>query len=228
MTWGSVFNATLGQYEVSTSIVDKIGGTPQGENVKRMPEGGWSSSSLGALMSTTRIYTDLGGTIEVLRSKSLSKMSSMTRTAIIASVTVSTIVALALAIWLVFRRKARSIDGTIDCPADESKRSSASEIDEKAKYELRATERQVYEMSGEEWRYEAADTLVRAEADSANIALPQAAELPATNVSTAGRWGIPLIVTEAASKRESAVPKAQAAREVPGEKKSAHVCVDIT
>jgi hypothetical protein len=228
MTWGSVFNTTLGQYEVSTGIVDKIGGTPQGESAKRMPEGGWSSSNLGALMSTTRIYTDLEGTVDVLRLKSSSKMSSMTRIAIIASVTVSGIVTLAVVIWLVFRRKGRSAEGTIDFPADESKRTSAKEINEKAKYELRATERQVYEMSGEEWRYEAADTLVRAEADSANMAHPEAAELPATNVSAAGRWGVPLIITEAASRRGSAVPKAQAAREEPGERIGVHVGVDMT
>jgi hypothetical protein len=218
MTWGSVFNATLGQYEVSTGVVDKIGGTPQGGSARRIPEGGWSSSNLGALMSTTRIYTDLGGTIDVLRPTSSSKMSSMTRTAIIAGVTVSSIVAFAVAIWLLFRRrKNRSINGTIEFSTDESKSLSANEIDEKTKYELRATERQIYEMSGEEWRYEAADTLVRAEADSVTIAHPKAAELPATNVSAAGRWGVPLIVTEAASRRGSAIPKAHEPDEVAKE-----------
>lgn len=39
MTWGSIFNATLGQYEVSTEVVEKIGGTPQGGNSRSRPEG---------------------------------------------------------------------------------------------------------------------------------------------------------------------------------------------
>jgi hypothetical protein len=201
MTWGSVFNATLGQYEVSAGIVEKIGGTPQGGDSKRIPEGGWSSSHLGTLMNTTRIYTNLDGTIDVLRPARSSTMSSKTRTAIIAGVTVPSIIILAVTIWLVLHcRKRRAHNLATELPAAQDKH---VETEEKAKYELTTTEQQVFEMSGEEWRHEAADTLVRVEADRANVTSRGAAELPATSVGAEGRWGVPIINTQAASRRGS-------------------------
>lgn len=204
MTWGSIFNATLGQYEVSKDVVDKIGGTPQGGNARRLPEGGWTTSKLATLMNTTRIYTNLDGTIDVIRPPGSSKMSSKKRTAIIAGVTIPSIILLAAAIWLLLRcRRRRALKNPVELPADQNKHPSATEIDEKPKYELTTNEKQVYEMSGEEWRYEAADTLIRVEADRANMASPQAAELPATNVGANGRWGVPMISTQAASRRGS-------------------------
>jgi hypothetical protein len=206
MTWGSVYNATYGQYEVSTAVVDKIGGTPQGGNSRRVPEGGWSSPKLKTLMSTTRIYTNLAGTVEILRPPQASSMTSKKRTGIIAGVTISCCIIIAIAICLVlYRRKRCARKNLAELPADQHKHSSAVEIDEKTKYELTPDQKHIYEMSGEEWRHEAADTLVRAEADRANVATPEAVELSATNVGGDGRWGVPIINTQPASRRGSTV-----------------------
>jgi hypothetical protein len=206
MTWGSIYNATLGQYEVSTGVVDKIGGTPQGGNSRQIPEGGWSSPQIGTLMNTTRIYDNVYGTLDVLRPPR-SGMSSKKRTAIIAGVTVPCVILFALAIFVIlYLRKRRTRKSPVELPANDDKRPSPVEIDEKTKYELTPEERPVYEMSGEEWRHEAADTLVRAEADRGHVAQTEAAELPATNVGAQGRWGVPIINTQAASRRGSEMP----------------------
>jgi hypothetical protein len=206
MNWGSIYNATVGQYEVSPLIVDKIGGTPQGGRPRMVPEGGWASSDLGKLMNTTRIYSNLNGTLEVIRPPSSPGKSTKPRTAIIAGVTVACVVLLASIVWLiVYRRKRRARKDTAELPDNDSQRGNAVEIDEKAQYELTPDEKHIYEMSGEEWRHEAADTLVRVEADRSNVARPVAAELPATNVGANGRWGVPMINTQAASRRGSAM-----------------------
>ncbi|KAF2032840.1 hypothetical protein EK21DRAFT_98668 [Setomelanomma holmii] len=219
MTWGSVFNATLGQYEVSTSVVDKIGGTPQGGSTKLVPEAGWSSSKLGALMNTTRIYTNLNGTIEVRHPRSSSKMSSKRRTAIIVGVAVPIIVIVLLAMWLTLRwRKRRAPKSPVELPADQSKHLGATELGVKEKHELAPDEKHVYEMSGE-GPHEAADTLVRAEADRANTVQLYAAELPATNVSADGRWGVPFINTQAASRRGSEMVGGRVSGGIPSKPK---------
>jgi hypothetical protein len=204
MTWGSIFNATLGQYEVSADVVKKIGGTPQGGNSKQIPDLGWSSRELGTLMNTTRIYSNLDGTIEVLRSRSSPGMSSKKRTAIIAGVTVPAVILLAALIWLIIHlRNRRAHSKRAELATTDHGNPSVVEIAEKTKYELTTNEKPIYEMSGEEWRHEAADTLVRAEADRANISTFPTAELPATNFSADGKWGVPVISTQAASRRGS-------------------------
>ncbi|KAH7392922.1 hypothetical protein BKA66DRAFT_509939 [Pyrenochaeta sp. MPI-SDFR-AT-0127] len=207
MTWGSVFNATYGDYEVSNMVVDKIGGTPQGGDPRRIPASGWSSPEFGALMNSTRIYSNLNGTLEVIRyNTSKSGLDSRTRTAIIAGVTVTVVVLLICASWLFYLyRKRRNHAKRAELSADQDSRSSVAEIHEKTKYELSPDEKPVYEMKGEDWRYEAPDTLVRAEADRANIT-SHAVELPATNFGEHGRWGVPFIKlpTPSASRRGSA------------------------
>ncbi|KAH7390995.1 hypothetical protein DE146DRAFT_151393 [Phaeosphaeria sp. MPI-PUGE-AT-0046c] len=207
MTWGSVFNATYGEYEVSTDVVNKIGGTPRGGNARQIPEGGWSSAGVGVVMTTKRIYTNLTGTIDVIRPQTSSGMSSKKRTAIIAGVTIPIVILIVIAVWLALRcRKRRAHDKAKELPADQGTHATPVEIYEKPKYELTPDAKQIYEMNGEEWRHEAADTLMRAEADRANVAQPEAVELSATTVAKDGRWGIPIINTQAASRRGSAVP----------------------
>jgi hypothetical protein len=66
------------------------------------------------------------------------------------------------------------------------------EVEEKARYELSPNEKRVYELTGGGYVHEATDSTVRAEADRANMVVT-AVELPATNFSEKGRWGIPLI-----------------------------------
>ncbi|KAH8719221.1 hypothetical protein GQ44DRAFT_390314 [Phaeosphaeriaceae sp. PMI808] len=204
MTWGSVYNATRGQYEVSAGVVDKIGGTPQGGNAKRIPEAGWSSSKVETLMTTTRIYSDLDNTLRIVRPPKSAKISSSTRAAIVASAIVCSVILLVVAIWSIhLYRKRRALAKMIELSADQNTTLDVSEIDEKAKYELAPDERHIYEMSGEEWRHEAADTLVRVEADRANT-ITRAVELPATNVDVDGRWDPMMTNTVAPSRRGSA------------------------
>lgn len=224
MTWGSVYNATYGEYEVSTDVVKKIGGNPRGGDARQIPDGGWSSPGVGTLMTTKRIYSNLNGTVDVIRPQK-SGPDSKKRTAIIVGVTVPIVVLLLMAIWLALRcrkRRARR-NSPKELPADHSKHARPVEIDEKVKYELTPDEKRIYEMNGEEWRHEAADTLVRVEADRANVAQPEAVELPATNVGKDGRWGVPVINMQAASRRGSAVPATTASDKVRKGSKDAGV-----
>lgn len=207
MTWGSVFNASHGTYELSKGLVDKVGGTNQGGSTMQVPVNGWSSKELGTIMNTTRIYSDVNGTIEVIRPiPTNTGMSSKTRLAIIVGVTVTGLVLIACAAWIIYLcRGRRSHAGRVELSSDSGGHSSIHEIDELAKHELSPDEKKVYELTGEDWRYEAPDTLVRAEADGAN-ATTRAFELPTTNFGEHGRWGVPIVKepTPCASRRGSA------------------------
>ncbi|KAF2826099.1 hypothetical protein CC86DRAFT_24973 [Ophiobolus disseminans] len=207
VTWGSVFNASAGRYELSKSLVDKVGGTPQGGAPRKSPEKGWASPEFEALMNTTRIYSNLNGTLQVIRpptSNGNTGPSPSTRTAIIAGVTVTVVVLLLCIIWLIhLRRRRRSLPSCSELATDST---SIAEIEERPKFELSPDEKKIYEMTGSEMRHESPDTAVTAEADRFNV-VTRAVELPATNFGEHGRWGIPIIKipTPSASRRGSAV-----------------------
>ena len=200
MTWGSVFNATSGTYEVSSSVVDKIGGTPQGGDARDIPVDGWTVSELGTLMNTTRIYSSVNGTLHVIKPPGSSETRSSKRTATITGTTLTGVILFAIAVaWLICsHRKRRALAKRPEPQADQEKCPSVINVDNKGKYELTTDEKRIYEMGGDEWRREAPDTFVRAEADRANLVI-QAAELPATNFSKEGRWGVPVINIQAES-----------------------------
>lgn len=201
MTWGSVFNASQGVYEQGTALTAKI------DTSLRQPVKGWNSPGLEAVMSTTRIYSNLNGTIKLIRPVVPNPaMSSSMRTAIIAGVTVTVVILIICIIWLAdLYRKRRNFHNRAELAGDKDWRSSASEVEEKAKYELSPDEKKVYELVGTECRHESPDTAVRAEADRANV-VTYAVELPATNFSDKGKWGVPIIKlpTPSASRRGSA------------------------
>lgn len=194
MTWGSVFNATKGAYELSTALVDKLGGTYQGGATIKQPVGEWSSPELETIMRSTRIYSDMNGTIEILRpSLSTPDMSAKKRTAMVAGATVFGVLFIMCAAWILYlRRKRQAIDSLVRQLADDKDRLSAQEVEGKTKFELSSYEQRIYEMKGEDWRFEAPDTHVRVEADRGH-AVTHAFELPATNFSKDGKWGVPII-----------------------------------
>jgi hypothetical protein len=213
MTWGNIFTAAYRPYELSKALIEKLGGTEQGGAVLKEPSHGWASEEFGNIMSTSRIYSNVNGTLEVLRpttsnpgmSSSKSGMSSKTRTAIIASTTTVGLLLIACIFGLLYYKRTRrnSTSGTT------IEHGPYFEVEEKAKYELSPNEKQVYELTGETYMHEATDGVVRVEADRANIVtsaaeLPanivtSAVELPATNFSENGRWGVPLIKVPTAS-----------------------------
>ncbi|KIW44883.1 uncharacterized protein PV06_03321 [Exophiala oligosperma] len=51
ISWGSVFDANAGQYDVPDDVVAAIGGDPTGGATKTQPEAGWTDSSLSRLFS---------------------------------------------------------------------------------------------------------------------------------------------------------------------------------
>lgn len=139
-------------------------------------------------MSTTRVYANLAGTLEVIRPPGSSGMSSKTRNTIIAGVTLLSAILVASAIWLTLHcRRRRAHINLAELPDDTEKRQNTVRIDEKTQYELTLDEKYIYEMSGEEWLHEATDTMVLVEADRSNFARPKAAELSATNVAANGK-----------------------------------------
>ncbi|KAF2633229.1 hypothetical protein BU25DRAFT_1977 [Macroventuria anomochaeta] len=193
LTWGSVYSAEYRPYEVSNKLIDKLGGTAQGNATVREPDQGWASEEFGHIMRTSRIYSNLNGTLEVFNPmvKKTSGMSSKTRTAIIASVTIVGVFVIACIVWLFsFKRKRRNSAAKTISPRNTTE--PYFEANERAKVELSPDEKQVYEMTGEGYMHEATAGTVRAEADRSNIAV-SAVELPATNFSEKGRWGVPLI-----------------------------------
>ena len=191
-TWGSVFSAGYRPYELSNALIDKLGGTAQGNATLREPAKGWTSDRFKAIMGTSRIYSNLNGTLEVTSPVTkTSGMSSKTRIAIIASTTVVGVLVIAGVIWLLYmKRKRRNSVRRADNSPNTAR--PQFEVEEKARHELSPNEKQIYELTGEGYMHEATDSTVRAEADRANMVVT-AVELPATNFSEKGRWGIPLI-----------------------------------
>lgn len=90
MTWGSVFSAGYQPFELSNGLIKKLGGTAQGNATLRVPTVGWASAEFEEVMRTTRIYSNVNGTLEVFNPSATKPagMSSKNRTAIIASVTI--------------------------------------------------------------------------------------------------------------------------------------------
>ncbi|CBX90499.1 hypothetical protein LEMA_P066250.1 [Plenodomus lingam JN3] len=210
MTWGSVFNATNGEYELSPAIVEKVGGTSRGGAAMKQPVVGWSSPKLESIMSSTRIYSNVNGTIDIIRATPTTSITRTNkRTAIIAGATATAVLFLFIncVTWILYlRRRRQSIDGLTKQTIDDRDWPEIQEVEGKAKFELSPDEKRIYEMKGEDWRHEAPDTRVRAEADPGN-AVTHAFELPATNFSKDGKWGVPIIKepTPCSSRRASTV-----------------------
>lgn len=57
MGWGSVFNSSAAPYQVNTMISDVVGGGPDGNATKLLPEGGWTSTGLAKLFTGTTNQT---------------------------------------------------------------------------------------------------------------------------------------------------------------------------
>jgi hypothetical protein len=207
VTWGSVFNASAGTYELSNTMVGKLGGTPNGAAPRRSPQGGWASPAFETLMNTTRIYSNLNGTLDIIRppkSNQSGGISTKTRTAIIAGVTITVVILLLCIIWLIYLyRRRRTLASRFELPTGSS---ILVEVEEKSKHELSRDEKKVYELTGTEMRHESPDTALRAEADRFNV-VTHAVELPATNFGDSGRWGVPIIKipTPSASRRGSGI-----------------------
>ncbi|KAF3041559.1 hypothetical protein E8E12_007679 [Didymella heteroderae] len=192
MTWGSVFTAGYQPYELSSGLVEKLGGKAQGNATLREPALGWVSTDFEEVMRTSRIYSDLDGTLEIFRPVVMkpSGVSFRARMTIITTITIigTCVIACILLLWLRRRRR----DNTATTLSAENQVEPSYEVEEKAKFELSPNEKQIYELTGEGYMHEATDGTVRVEADRSNIVVG-VAELPATNFSEKGRWGVPLI-----------------------------------
>lgn len=51
MGWGSVFDSMAAPYEVNTMISDVVGGGPDGNATRLLPDGGWTSTGLANLFT---------------------------------------------------------------------------------------------------------------------------------------------------------------------------------
>lgn len=58
MSWGSVFNSNAAPYQVNTMISDVVGGGPDGNATKLLPEVGWTSTGLAKLFTGTTNQTE--------------------------------------------------------------------------------------------------------------------------------------------------------------------------
>ncbi|KAF2118857.1 hypothetical protein BDV96DRAFT_487438 [Lophiotrema nucula] len=192
MTWGSVYRAVDEPYELSDNLFPNLGGTSKGGATKKTPEKGWASPEFGKIMSTKRIYTNAPINSTALALEHQSGLDQKTRTAIIAGVTVAGIVLLACITYTIFTyRRYRLNKAPHELEANHP--DSPTQLDTKYKYEMSPNSKKMFEISGKELRsHELPDTRVRVEADRAN-ASPGAVELPATNFSERGRWGVPII-----------------------------------
>jgi len=190
---GSVFTAGYQPFELSNGLIEQLGGTAQGNATLREPALGWASTEFENVMCTSRVYSDLEGTLNVSR-PGATKPSPLSSRACMAIVTTVTIVgtfsiASVLLLWLRRRRRNK----TSAAHSAEIQVGRSYEVEEKAKFELSPNGKKVSELSGEGYMHEATDGAVSVEADRSNIVVG-VAELPATNFSEKGRWGVPLIM----------------------------------
>lgn len=58
MGWGSVFDSQAAPYQVNTMISDVVGGGPDGNATKLLPDGGWTSTGLAKLFTGTTNQTE--------------------------------------------------------------------------------------------------------------------------------------------------------------------------
>lgn len=58
MTWGSIFDSRAAPYQVNTMISDVVGGGPDGNATKLLPDGGWTSTGLANLFTGTANQTE--------------------------------------------------------------------------------------------------------------------------------------------------------------------------
>lgn len=192
MTWGSVFTAGYRPYELSNNLIQKLGGTAQGNASLIEPVQGWASERVKNVMRTSRIYSNFNGTIDVIRpaARKLS-MSSRNRTIVIATVTVVGTLFFFCITWLAYlkRKRRNKVQQT-----DNSRTTIGPcfEVEEKAKFELSPNGKQIYEMAGEGYVHEATDGTVRVEADRANMVV-SAIELPVTDFNDERKWGTSLV-----------------------------------
>lgn len=219
MTWGSVFSAGYRPYELSNKLIEKLGGTAQGNATVRLPAHGWASEDFAQVMRTSRVYSNLDGTLEVFGSvaQTRSAMSPKTRAAIIASATVIGIAILAGTVWLIsVRRKRRTNFAKATHPDNIA--GPSYEVEEKAKYELSPNEKQVYELTGEGYMHEATEGLVRVEADRSNT-VPRAFELAATNFDEKEKWGLSLSQEPSPTAAAKGISKVESGKHVDCGKK---------
>lgn len=192
MTWGSIFTAGYQPYELSNGLIEGLGGTAQGNATLREPALGWASTEFEKVMRTSRVYSNLKGTLNISRPGATkpSGLSSRARMAIITTVTIigTFVVACVLLLWLRRRRR----DNTSATSNAEDQFETSYEVEEKARFELSPNGKQLHELTGEGYMHEATDGAIRVEADRSHTVIG-AAELPATNFSEKGRWGVPLI-----------------------------------
>ena len=206
MSWGSNFDASAQDYELDRTMVQVVGGTSQGGAPRRAPENGWASQTFEGLMNITRIHDNVKGTLQIIDlspsqspsptplpiTTASSGLSKSARTGIIAGVIIFAIFLLSCLAWLIYlhRRRRSSSRASIS--------RSIIEADENPKFELSPEGKKMFEIPGTKMYHEAPDTGLVPELDRDNGVMT-VSELPATNFSEFGRWGVPFINIDTSS-----------------------------
>jgi hypothetical protein len=94
--WGSVFSADKPPYQVNSQIIAAVGGGPDGNATKLLPEGGWSSAVTAKLFTGTNNESAPANINWVSKESSPASTTNQVDKALIAGGTVGGIVALAL------------------------------------------------------------------------------------------------------------------------------------
>ena len=206
MLWGSNFNASAKDYELDRTLVQVVGGTSRGGAPRRAPEKGWTSNTFESLMNITRIHDNMKGTLQIIDlspsqspsstplppAAASSGLDKSARVGIIAGVSIFVVVFLSCTTWLVYLYRRRR--SSFCAPSS----SNIVEIDDKPKFELSPDGKEMFEIIGTKMYHEAPDTGLVPELDRDNGVMT-VSELPATNFSEFGRWGVPFINIDTSS-----------------------------
>ncbi|PSN68484.1 hypothetical protein BS50DRAFT_366427 [Corynespora cassiicola Philippines] len=187
--WGSVFHAGYSQYELSSNLTTALGGSSTGGATLQSPAKGWASKDFEKVVTTKRIYSNYDGTIKLIKPKGGGGLDSNTRVAIIAGVSIAGTVLMACIIWLTILYRRRNKAGRIFARHGSMPH---IEMEDKHRFELTPDEKKIYEVPGTQCLPEFPNTALVAEADRTH-GVTYAVELPATNFSENGRWGVPII-----------------------------------
>lgn len=107
MSWGSIFDSNAAPYQVNTMISDVIGGGPNGNATKLLPEGGWTSTGLANLFTGTTNQTEPYSPPGSPPMKSGSDNSRATTIGAIVGGVVAGVVLIGLLIWGITTKRFR-------------------------------------------------------------------------------------------------------------------------
>lgn len=191
--WGSVFHASGNSNLLNYKIVDKIGGTQSGNASKTTPEKGWASEEFGAIMNKIRFYDNHSGTLfdEVTQGTERRPKTDVIIIVIGASTGGIVFMVCFGFLFLLYRRPQHPTSPESGLKLSDPE--EQIEVGGCSKFELGA-EHGMNEANGVDVACEFPGVSARAEADAGH-AVSHAAELPATNFGSQGRWGIPFIRT---------------------------------